>query len=331
MSGVKISVIVPIYNSSKALPKCIESVLEQTFTDIELILVNDGSTDNSAEICDEYAKRDGRIRVFHNENHGVSYSRNFGIDNAKGKYIMFLDSDDFVEENWCQLHFDAIESNATAWVVSGVRNIYPDGRAEDYLLDIDDEGNILNKDDYYRVFASGLSGFPVNHIFSKRLIGNIRFENEVSCGEDVIVNNEYLRKCDKIVVINQPLYVYLRGDGETLSTKYDSRYFDIHRPLYESRKQFINDKDMPAFCKTYFSIFTTGLKMTFDKRNDAGFFEKLRYNNAILKNPSFVECLNKADLSSESPRYIELLRSQNYLKIYVIEKLATLKNKFLKR
>lgn len=330
MSDIKISVIVPIYNSSKSLPKCIDSILSQTFSDIELILVNDGSTDDSAGVCDEYAKKDSRIRVFHNDNHGVSYSRNFGIDNAQGKYLMFLDSDDFVEKTWCQLHFEAIENNPTAWIVSGVRNVYTDGSIEDYLLNLPDKDAVFDKTGYYRVFESGLSGFPVNHIFSRQLIGNIRFENGISCGEDVIVNNEYLRKCDKIVVINQPLYIYLRGDGETLSTKYNSKYFDTHRPLYESRKQFINDKDMPAFCKTYFSIFTTGLKMTFDKRNKMGFFAKLRYNNAILRNPSFIECLNNADLSAESPKYIKLLRSQNYFKIFVIEKLSALKNKLFK-
>ncbi|MBR5272583.1 MAG: glycosyltransferase family 2 protein [Clostridia bacterium] len=327
MSDVKISVIVPIYNSEQALPKCIESVLNQSFSDFELLLISDGSTDDSVSVCEQYAATDTRIRVFDNENKGVSYTRNFGIENAKGKYIMFLDSDDFVDKDWCRLNFEAIENNPTSWIVSGVRNVFPDGRVDDFLVKGVEKTALLKKDDYYLIFESGLSGFPVNRIYSKRVLADIRFDTSSSCGEDVVFNNLYLQKCDSIFVINELLYNYLRGDGETLSTRYDSKYFDVHRPLYESRKQFINDADMPAFCKTYFSIFTTGLKMTFDKRNKDGFFSKLKYNNYILKNLSFIECMNNADLSGESPKYIKLLRKQNYFKVYVVEKLAAFKKK----
>lgn len=329
MSDVKISVIVPIYNSSKALARCVDSVLSQTFSDIELILVNDGSTDNSAEICEKYAEKDSRVRVFNNKNRGVSYSRNFGIDNARGKYIMFLDSDDYVEENWCQLHFDAIESNPTAWVVSGFKNI--SDSTQDVVFFDADTVLVWNKEKYFDLFKLGISGFPWNHIFSKEKLGDIKFNESISCGEDVLFNNAYLQNSDKIVVVNFPLYNYVRGDGETLSTKYDSKYFDIHRPLYESRKQFINKENIPEFCRIYFSIFTTALKITFDNRNKEGFFAKLKYNNEMLKNSSFIECMNNADLSAESPKYIKLLRSQNYFKIYFIEKLAGLKNKLVKR
>ena len=328
MSEVKISVIVPVYNSSKALCKCIESVLSQTFPDIELILVDDGSTDGSAEICDSYSKRDSRIVVFHNDNHGVSYSRNFGIENSSGKYIMFLDSDDFVDPQWCRLHYDAIESNPDAWIVSAFRNV--GSIEEDVVMNNAQSTIVMDKEKYFDLFKLGITGFPWNHIFLRSKLEGIRFFENVSCGEDVVFNNSYLLGCDKIVVINKPLYMYLRGEGETLSTKYTSKYFDIHRPLYESRKQFITADNMPCFCKVYFSIFTTGLKMTFDRRNKEGFFSKLRYNNSILKNPSFIECMNNADLSAESPKYIKLLRSQSYLRIYVIEKLATLRGKLRK-
>ncbi len=95
----KVSVIVPVYKVEKYLPECIESVLAQTFTDFELILVDDGSPDNSGKICDDYAARDSRIRVFHKENGGVSSARNLGLDNARGEWIAFVDSDDWVESD----------------------------------------------------------------------------------------------------------------------------------------------------------------------------------------------------------------------------------------
>ena len=94
-----ISIIVPIYNVEKYLSRCVDSILNQTFTDFELILVDDGSTDNSGKICDEYAEKDCRIKVIHKDNWGVSSARNVGLENSVGEYIMFCDSDDFVEKN----------------------------------------------------------------------------------------------------------------------------------------------------------------------------------------------------------------------------------------
>ena len=98
--GPKISVIVPVYNVEQYLPRCIDSILAQTFTDFELLLIDDGSTDKSGDICDEYARKDPRIRVFHKPNGGVSSARNMGLDNAKGEWIAFVDSDDWVNEDF---------------------------------------------------------------------------------------------------------------------------------------------------------------------------------------------------------------------------------------
>ena len=103
-----ISVIIPVYNSEKYLHKCIDSVLSQSYTNFEVILVNDGSTDSSGMICDEYAEKDERVRVFHKDNGGVSTARNLGIDYATGKYVLFIDSDDYMTD-------DAVEKIITHW------------------------------------------------------------------------------------------------------------------------------------------------------------------------------------------------------------------------
>ena len=103
MNIPKISVIVPVYNVEKYLHRCIDSILTQTFTDFELLLIDDGSKDNSGKICDEYAEKDKRIRVFHKENGGVSSARNLGLDNAGGEWICFADSDDWVKNNWLEI------------------------------------------------------------------------------------------------------------------------------------------------------------------------------------------------------------------------------------
>ena len=102
MKGSFVDVIVPVYNTEKYLPKCIESILAQTYKNIELILVDDGSLDDSGRICDEYAAQDSRIQVIHKENGGVSKARNSGIDKAKGEWLLFVDSDDWVEEKYVE-------------------------------------------------------------------------------------------------------------------------------------------------------------------------------------------------------------------------------------
>ena len=101
-----ISIIVPVYNAEKYLHRCIDSILSQTFTDFELLLIDDGSTDSSSIICDDYLREDSRVRVFHKKNGGVSSARNMGLDNAKGKWITFVDSDDFISSNFCEILLD---------------------------------------------------------------------------------------------------------------------------------------------------------------------------------------------------------------------------------
>ena len=101
-----ISVIVPVFNAEKSLHRCVDSILTQKYTDFELLLINDGSTDSSGAICDRYAAKDSRVRVFHKENGGASSARNLGLDNARGEWITFCDSDDFVDKDWLKNYID---------------------------------------------------------------------------------------------------------------------------------------------------------------------------------------------------------------------------------
>lgn len=115
----KISVIVPVYNVEKYLRRCIDSILAQTFTDFELLLIDDGSKDSSGEICDEYARNDERVRVFHKENGGVSSARNLGLDNAKGEWVSFVDADDIIYSNNLDILFEVARNNPTINFVIG--------------------------------------------------------------------------------------------------------------------------------------------------------------------------------------------------------------------
>lgn len=119
----KISCIVPVYNVEKYLRRCVDSILNQTFTDFELILVDDGSLDNSPAICDEYAVKDSRIKVIHKVNGGVSSARNVGLDVAKGEWICFVDSDDLIEADYMQKMYEAAINNNSDFIMCGIQQI----------------------------------------------------------------------------------------------------------------------------------------------------------------------------------------------------------------
>ena len=120
---ISISIIVPVYKAELFLPRCIDSILTQTFTDFELLLIDDGSPDNSGSICDEYALKDKRIRVFHKENGGVSSARNLGLDNAKGEWITFIDADDWISNTFIEhLYKPILSNNNIEFVQAGCTN-----------------------------------------------------------------------------------------------------------------------------------------------------------------------------------------------------------------
>lgn len=185
----KISVIVPVYNAEKYLHRCVDSILAQTFTDFELLLINDGSKDSSGVICDEYAAKDPRVRVFHKENGGVSSARNLGLDNAKGEWVVFMDSDDF----WCdntaleQLHINAVEYN-----VDIIRGEYKAVDSEGNLLferPIPDKkkqlaNKVLNTSRFYKDVMCG-ENFLVLSLVRLAVVGNLRFDTNRVFLEDM--------------------------------------------------------------------------------------------------------------------------------------------------
>ena len=133
MKKEKVSVIIPIYNVEKYLEKCLNTIINQTYKNLEIILIDDGSTDKSSTICDEYCEKDKRIKVIHKNNEGVSSARNKGIELSKGKYIVFIDPDDYVTDEHVEVLYDCIISNNVDLVISN-------------LIDINEDGIILNNE-----------------------------------------------------------------------------------------------------------------------------------------------------------------------------------------
>lgn len=207
-----LSVIVPVYKSEKTLSRCVESLQRQKDVDLEILLVDDGSPDDCPQICEKLAREDGRIRVLHKENGGVSSARNAGIEAARGEYLMFVDSDDYVEPDMAGRLLKEIGEADMAlcgfhhhYVGKDVRKV-PETEEKDRAKE------------FLELYGQGYLNMPWNKLYRRELAG--RFDESLSLGEDLLFNLEYLRRADGLVIVRKPLYHYIQNDtGNTLSSK----------------------------------------------------------------------------------------------------------------
>lgn len=236
-----ISVIVPVYNTEKLLGKCIESVLKQTYTNFELILIDDGSSDTSGVICDSYAYEDERIKVIHIENSGVSLARNTGLQSAIGDFIAFLDSDDYLEPDFLEHAIKNI-TNADVYI-SGITMYGGNGSCQ-YIPKF--YGNITIKNLYESIFFTipqiCVSG-PFCKMFKKKIIteNSIWFDPKLRCGEDTDFNLSYMRYAKSAYIENKSYYNYYRGNSNSLYSSYNPQYYADHVHVYDKWLNFIND------------------------------------------------------------------------------------------
>lgn len=209
-----ISVIVPVYNVQDYLDKCIESLVNQSYKNMEIILIDDGSSDNSPLICSEWADKDKRIKLFHQENQGVSSARNYGISEAKGEYAAFVDSDDWLDYDTLEITADTAISNNADIVCFGFQFEYSDGKSsmipiKEFLSENDDvlKSYIL---DNVRTEVWG-------KLYRKDLISDIRFDAQIKYAEDYLFNYYAMKKCRKLISKNLCKYHYLQ-DNEASAT-----------------------------------------------------------------------------------------------------------------
>lgn len=225
MSSPKISVIVPVYNVMQYLPRCINSILDQTFTDFELLLIDDGSTDNSGKICDEYADKDHRIRVFHKTNGGVSSARNLGLDNAKGEWITFSDSDDELYADALNNYNDIIQDYDNVDIICCGHSVCKkSGFVQNYtfpkFLLLEDKEKILLE------CEKSLSyGFLWNKCFRTTIVKQGRFDENISWCEDHIFTYDIFKFARYVCFSPSLVYKYYyndqerKGNGKGLSNK----------------------------------------------------------------------------------------------------------------
>ena len=215
-----VSIIVPVYNAETALRRCIESILHQSCADFELLLVDDGSKDDSGAICDEYAAKDSRIRVFHKENGGVSAARNLALDVARGKYLQFLDSDDWVVPDATLLLLRAAEEHGADLVISDFYRVV--GERVSVKGDIE-EDRVLSREEYAEHMMANPADFYYgvlwNKLYRRDIVQDhrIRMDEEISWCEDFLFNLEYIRFARRFYALNVPLYYYVKTKGSLAS------------------------------------------------------------------------------------------------------------------
>lgn len=290
----KLSVIVPVYKAENYLHKCVDSILNQTFTDLELILVDDGSPDNCGRICDEYAQKDARVRVIHKENGGVSEARNIAIEAAQGDIIGFVDSDDEIDLNMYEDMINYLIAHnldvvcCDVYVVRNVRKTFRPRYPKNMIFSHEEAiNNILN---------GTLDNAAWNKIYKRSVIGNIRYPKG-RIYEDVATTYKYIANADKVGYLCQPLYYYFKRKGSIINLAFNSKArYDCFLG-YKERLNFVTDNGLSceeesrglavSTALSALTVFYANKENTSSERyrNVCGFISKNRsVNSRYLKN-----------------------------------------------
>lgn len=304
MSNPLISVIVPVYKAERYLPRCINSILNQSYKNFELILVDDGSPDNSGKICDDYALKDNRIKVIHKENGGVSSARNAGIDVATGEYINFIDSDDWITLDSLEKLLATIKNNDAQISIGNWdrrRRVVQETAFKNLLIDFNNKVEDFQED----VFT--LLNFSINAPWGKLYLtsiikdNSIYFKNDIKYGEDTIFLFTYLKFCEKIATSTDIVYHYNLFNENSASIKYYEEEPDWINLVIDSKISFMKLKGVNQLKIEEFSaknavillnfLFAKYVKV-FDRQTAIDKISKMlsRFNDYIFANTNWVKC-----------------------------------------
>ena len=288
MENDLISIIIPVYKVEKYLKKCIESVLNQTYTNLQIILVDDGSPDNCGKICDEYAKKDSRIEVIHKANGGLSDARNVGISKAKGRYIGFVDSDDYIKEDMYEILLNLIKKYDADVSICNLYDV------------IDGNEYIRNKENGIREYSrldilkevlldKNIQSYAWNKLYKKELFDEIKYPIGKKY-EDIGTTFYVFEKCNKIVVTSEPEYYYLKRSDSLVNNVTEITIMDyteiiIQRYLYTKKIKELEKYNNYYLVKTLVTAYNDMKTLENISEKMQKQYEKL-YNLAhdILKN-----------------------------------------------
>lgn len=296
-----ISIIVAVYNCIGTIRKCVQSVRAQSYKNWELLLIDDGSTDGSGDICDELACADDRIHSFHKINGGVSSARNLGIDKAHGDYILFCDSDDFVAPEWCEKLLNSLRNGKGTLPVCNYYRYFTGKATVNKQALCNTFPRSVPVEDFFALNLPELLGIPWNKIYKSSIIKDnmLRFNENLSLGEDLLFVLDYI-SCGikRIIFINEPLYYYAVGAPSGLSNKYYANLEEIYAIIYANLKDKLNyyegafDAWRSAFWHSYFYAFNRVFRNTWSADNQEDLIAKCKHNCRIFHSCEFQRCRN---------------------------------------
>lgn len=332
-----ISIIVPAYNCINSLEYCIRSIRQQTYTDFELILVDDGSNDGSSKLCDKLASADDRIKAIHKPNGGVSSARNAGIDVAIGEYITFCDSDDYLESDYLEIFVQTAKSNPDCghiWccfqTVTGYQkeNAVPNHKTPEPIL-------YYTLQNYMTLHEMWLDVGPCNKLYAANIVkeAGLRFLENLSLGEDWLFNLAYIDASanNRIAVVTKPLYNYVRGNDDSLDSKYRRNLLGIYRLLNAEcrshlEKWNVPQEQMEKFYDSCFYLYEKALRNTM-RAPDMNRREKLKWNSMFMQSEEFQETLNKRTCFIH-PIYLSAYQSNSFRNVLLADLLCEIKCTF---
>lgn len=311
----KVSVVVPVYNAEKYIKTCVNSIRNQSYKNLEIILIDDGATDNSPQICDEFQREDARIRVIHKENEGAGKSRNRGIENATGDYILFVDSDDYIKSTLVEKCVKAADASKAAIVMFGVENVTEDENLIGYIVPYSDQYVFLNEEVTEKflpdvIFSDNKGKRNIEmpacmaNFYSMDIIRKIswHFESEKEyLSEDFYSLLKIYKHIQRVSVLNEALYCYRHGHESLSSSSRLMNYKEIKKYYNQCvllcRELGYNDKVLRNISEPYLSFVITCLKLT--ARQEERIKVKRRKMNEILKDDQLYKVLTERTLKNE--------------------------------
>lgn len=280
----KITVIIPVYNGENTIERCIDSVLGQTYPELEIIIVNDGSGDRTAEICQRYEKQDQRVSLLTKGNAGVSAARNTGLDHASGKYVLFVDADDHIEKEMIRVLYEKItDEKHTGLVICGCLE---EKENEVSRLKTDAKES-MNRAELMRALVQpdSVRGFLFNKLFDLGIIrdNEIRMKTEIHVCEDLLFCFEYAMHIEQAVYIKNPLYHYVFYENSASHKKYNEKKFSVIE-AFEKIKKITDEMDDPQLTRAVEAHYLVVVIQLFVMLKRAGYPRTSEDVRMILKN-----------------------------------------------
>ena len=286
MKNDLISIIIPVYKVEKYLEKCIQSVINQTYENLQIILVDDGSPDNCGKICDEYAKKDHRIEVIHKSNGGLSDARNKGLEIAKGEYIGFVDSDDYIEADMYEVLYNLLKQyNADV----SICNFYTVSQGKISIKNADNGINEYNRIEILKeiLLDKNIQSYAWNKLYKKELFDEIKYPIGKKY-EDIGTTFYLLEKCNKVVVTGKSEYYYINRQDSIVNNVTESTITD-YIELIMQRYDYIeeNIKELSSYNKDYLKRILKTAEKDIKSLNEVGDYTKKKYEELYNKVQKF--------------------------------------------